>query len=231
MMLTAILAGGCVCPRHTAASHAESSTKPSIVREDIEWSRAWVPGINHTDKPHILLIGDSITKAYSSVVEKQFEGTAYVARLCTSKSLGDPAYLQEVELVLGNTSFQVIHFNNGMHGGGYSEEAYRRDYPRLIAILKKRAPEAKLICATTTAKRVSNRLDQFDVFNDRIKVRNAIAREAASRAGIPVNDLFALVENQSGFYSNDGTYANGNGVEAEGRQVAESIQAVLITKH
>jgi hypothetical protein len=72
IMLIAILAGGCVCQRHTAASHAESSTKPSIVRGDIEWSRAWVPGINHTDKPHILLIGDSITEAYSSVVENQF---------------------------------------------------------------------------------------------------------------------------------------------------------------
>src|ERR1700694_3945076 len=73
---------------------AAESTK--IAREDIEWCRIWVPGVNHTDKASILLIGDSITEAYSSVVEEELKDVAYIARLTTSKSLGDPGLLQEI---------------------------------------------------------------------------------------------------------------------------------------
>ena len=202
----------------------------NIVRENIEWCRIWVPGINQTDKPRILLIGDSITEGYSGTVEKLLEGKAYVARLSTSKSLGDPLYLDEVKMVLANTTFKVIHFNNGMHGGGYNETEYQRDYKKLVALLKKNAPGSKLICATTTAQRTSNQLDKLTSFTDRIKARNDIAREAIKGQGIKIDDLYALLENRPEFYSQDGTHSNDKGIEAEGQQVAKIIAEELAAK-
>ena len=35
-----------------------------IAREYIEWSDIWIPGANKTDLPHVLLIGNSITRGY-----------------------------------------------------------------------------------------------------------------------------------------------------------------------
>lgn len=87
-----------------------------IVREDIEWWELWLPNSNQGDLPRCLLIGDSITGAYYAEVNKAMAGQAYIGRFCTSKSLGDSFYLLELELVLRQAKFDVIHFNNGMHG-------------------------------------------------------------------------------------------------------------------
>lgn len=225
LLLMTVLSGCCTVGSKRSGTAGCVINHP--VREDIEWSRSWVPGLNHSDKPHVLLIGDSITEAYSGVVEKELEGKAYVARLATSKSLGDPAYLQEVELVVGHVNFQVIHFNNGMHGTGYSEAEYGRDYPKLIAILKRSNPDATLICATTTPQRASHHLDQLTSFTDRIKARNAIAVGNAQAGKIQIDDLFGLVENHPDYYSDDGTHFNSSGVEIEGKQVARVIQSAL----
>ena len=66
----------------------------------------------------MLLIGDSITQGYYGQVAERLKGKASVARLTTSKSVGDPALLAEVALVLGQCRFDVVHFNNGLHGLG-----------------------------------------------------------------------------------------------------------------
>ena len=101
----------------------------------------------------MLLIGDSITKGYYPQVAEKLKGKASVARLATSKSLGDPVLLAEVALVLDQCRFDVVHFNNGMHGWGYSEEEYGKAFPELVATIRKHAPKAKLIWATTTPVR------------------------------------------------------------------------------
>lgn len=79
------------------ASAAASQTKP-VVREDTEWLDVWLPNTNSHDLPRVLLIGDSITRGYGPQVEADLKGKAYVGRMATSKSLGDPALLEEVAL-------------------------------------------------------------------------------------------------------------------------------------
>jgi len=209
------------------SSGADGAAAPRVVRENIEWADIWLPGSDKTDRPHVLLIGDSITRAYYSAVEKDLGNRVYVGRLATSKSLGDPALLDEVALVLRQTHFDVIHCNNGMHGHGYTEEEYGRDLPKLIAVLRAGAPQAKLILATTTPQRTSGKLAQLTEFTEHIKARNALVRELAGKENIPVDDLFALLENHPDYYSADGTHSNGKGVEVEGKQVAAAIMAVL----
>jgi len=124
-------------------------------RESIEWCDIWISHANETNLPRVLLIGDSIARAYYPTVEKQFEDTAYVSRLATSRFISDPALLQEIALVLDNNHFEIIHFNNGMHGWQHSEAEYKEAFPKLLATIQAHAPAAKLIFATTTTLRVS----------------------------------------------------------------------------
>ena len=49
-----------------------------IAREYIEWSDIWIPGANKTDLPHVLLIGNSITRGYYGKVEAALKEKAYV---------------------------------------------------------------------------------------------------------------------------------------------------------
>jgi hypothetical protein len=45
-------------------------------RESIEWCDIWISHANETNLPRVLLIGDSITRAYYPEVEKRLEGKA-----------------------------------------------------------------------------------------------------------------------------------------------------------
>ena len=101
----------------SAQTSAAGAGVNKVSREDIEWLDVWLPDTNDNNLPRVLLIGDSITRGYYPEVEKAFAGRAYVGRLTTSKSLGDPALLKEVALVLSQQHYQVIHFNNGRREG------------------------------------------------------------------------------------------------------------------
>jgi hypothetical protein len=107
-----------------------------IVREDIEWCDVWLPYLNCNDLPRVFLIGDSITHAYYPEVEKRLAEKAFVGRLATSRSVGDPGLIREVETVLSQTHFDVIHFNNGMHGWGYSKPSMTSSSPNCWKLCK-----------------------------------------------------------------------------------------------
>lgn len=122
---------------------APAGAQEHIAREYIEWSDVWLTGANQTDKPHVLLLGNSITRGYHPKVEKLLEGKAYVGRLSGSKSVGDPALLDEVAAILKHNHFDVIHFNNGLHGFDYTEEEYAEAFPEYVALIRKYAPDAQ----------------------------------------------------------------------------------------
>ena len=157
-----------------------------IAREYIEWSDIWIPGANKTDLPHVLLIGNSITRGYYGKVEAALKEKAYVGRLSNSKSVGDPALIEELTVVLKNTKFDVIHFNNGLHGFDYTEEEYDKSFTKLIKIIRKYAPKAKLIWATTTPVRTGEGMKEFAPITERLKIRNQIALKHINYAGIEV---------------------------------------------
>jgi hypothetical protein len=197
------------------------------VREKIEWCDIWVPEADSCNLPRILLIGDSITRAYYPLVDQKLKGKACVARLATSKSVGDPVLIEEVALVLAQYKFDIVHFNNGLHGWGFSEEDYREHFPRLLDAIRKHAPDARLIWAATTPVRKAHQLDEPDARTDRVKARNAIARELVSREGIFINDLFSLAQNHPEHYSPDGVHFSASGIEAQADQVARSLLQYL----
>lgn len=200
------------------------SAQKKIAREYIEWSDVWITGANKTDLPHVLLLGNSITRGYHGKVEKLLEGKAYVGRLSGSKSIGDPALLDEVEAILKHNKFDVIHFNNGLHGFDYTEEEYEKSFPKLVKLLRKYAPKAKLIWATITPVREGEGMKRLAPITERLKVRNEIALDYVRREGIEVNDLWGLVIDHPEYYAGgDGTHPVDAGYTALAAQVAKVV--------
>lgn len=208
---------------------AHPADPPRVVRESIEWLDVWVPGNNTTDKPKVLLVGDSITRGYYQSVADALKERAVVCRLTTSKSLGDPALLDEVKLVAGQTTFDVIHFNNGMHGWGYTEDEYAKAIPELVAVVRKAAPKAKLVWASTTPVRVAKKTEEIDPKTDRVKARNQAAAAVMAKEKIAVNDLFAVAD-KAELFSADGVHMTAKGSVALGERVADAVTKQLTSK-
>ena len=204
----------------TAAVHAQ---QPHIAREAMEWCNIWIPDSTGTKLPRVLLIGDSITGGYGPKVADSLKGKASVARLTTSKSIGDPALLAEVALVLEQCPFDVVHFNNGLHGWGYTEAEYEKHFPELVATIRKHAPKAKLIWATITPTRNRENLAVLSDGAKRVQARNKAAEAIVTREGIAVDDLYALVKDHPEYWSPDGVHFNGKGIAVQVEQVTQRI--------
>ena len=197
------------------------------VRERIEWIDIWVTDADKDDSPRVLLVGDSITRGYFGSVEKHLAGKASCARLTTSKCVSDPTSNDDLQLLLKQYKFSVIHFNNGLHGWGYTEDQYRDGLAKTVAALKEHAADAKFIWATTTPVREKSDLQMFGERTERVKARNLIAADMMKQHGIPTNDLFDLVEEHPDWHSTDGVHFNDKGKEAQAKQVAESVVTCL----
>jgi len=206
-------------------AHLVSADEP--IRERIEWADIWVTDADKDNLPRVLLMGDSITRGYFGEVEKRLAGKACCARLTTSKCVSDPFFPDEVQLLLKQYKFAVIHFNNGLHGWGYSEDQYRDGLLRLMETFNEHGGNAKLIWATTTPIRKRGNLEQVSERTERVKARNRIAADIMKERGIPTNDLYGLVEEHPEFFSGDGVHYNGKGKEVQGAAVAESVLKCL----
>ena len=203
-------------------------TKP--IRERIEWCDIWITDADREDFPRVLLIGDSIARGYFGGVEESLKGKANCARLTTSRCICDEVFFDELILVLRQYQFRVIHFNNGLHGQGYTEEQYRKRFPRFLETLRQYTKGTQLIWASTTPVRNRSALDELSETTERMKKRNLIAREFVTKAGVPVNDLFGLMLDHPEYYSQDGVHFNAKGITVQSQQVSQYILKYLVSE-
>jgi hypothetical protein len=196
-----------------------------VITETIEWTWEVKPEHPQSGLPNVLLVGDSITRNYFPAVRQTLEGKANVYLFASSTCAGDPrmpAQLAEFFAMEG-VPFQVIHFNNGMHGWGYSEAQYRDGLKDLLRALKAKAPRAFLVWANTTPVRKDN---SDGASNARIKARDDIALELMQHNHIPIDDQFNVVKDHPDGYSDD-VHPDEKTSELQGRQAADRISEHL----
>jgi len=155
--------------------------------------------------PNVLIIGDSISIAYTISTRNGLGGKANVFR--PNANCGDTrAGLANLDKWLGKTKWDVIHFNWGLHDLCYrhpeSKEQGNRDkvkgkqsvppadYEKNLEqlVTKLKATGATLIWANTTLV-PEGEVGRF--VGDEIKY-NEIASKVMARHGIPINDLHSL---------------------------------------
>ena len=209
---------------------ADTPTEPFKGREGIEWVTITIPEPEKKDLPRVLLIGDSITSNYYDAAAKDLQGKAYVVRLATSFFVTDPMLLNQVKSMLAAMKFDVIQFNNGLHGWSHSEDEYAQGLPVLLQTIRDGAPEAKLIWANSTPMSQSNHFDQPDSRMARVKARNQIAQDLMTKEGVPVDDLFTLMESHADLHVPDGTHWTQAGEDLQAAQVADQVAKLFPAK-
>ena len=121
--------------------------------------------------------------------------------------------------------FDLVHFNNGLHGWEYTEDEYDAAFPDMIKAIRKNAPNAKLIWATTTPIRTGEYCERLEERVARIVTRNEIAQKHISKAkDIKTNDLFNLIlDHPEYFIGGDGVHPIDKGYQVLAEQVAKKI--------
>ncbi len=199
----------------------------SVHREDIEWTDVWIVDGQGTDLPRALLIGDSITRAYYPLVAQNLKGEVSVSRVATSKSLGDAGLADELIPTLKTYPWDVVHFNNGLHGWGYTEEEYAQAYPAIVALIQHHVPDVRIVIATSTPVIDEPSRTMDNPRTARIIVRNETAVGVAHEQKLPINDLFQLSFGHPEHYSADGVHFSQDGIKVQAAQVAAAIISVL----
>ncbi|MBL9214048.1 MAG: SGNH/GDSL hydrolase family protein [Opitutaceae bacterium] len=192
-----------------------------------------VPG-----RPRVLLLGDSISIAYTLAVRAHLEGRATVHR--PPENCGSTAYgLERLADWLGTGPWAVIHFNFGLHDlkyldaqGNYvspaegrqvaSPEEYGRNLRALVRRL--RATGAALIFATTTPvpAGTKGRVEGGEA------AYNEVALAVMREAGVTVDDLHAFVRGRlAGLQLPHNVHFTPAGSDELAREVARHITAAL----
>jgi acyl-CoA thioesterase-1 len=184
--------------------------------------------------PRVLLIGDSISMGYTLPVRKLLEGKANVHRIPTN---GGPttngiAHLKEW---LGDSKWDVIHFNWGLHDLKFMPEGNRQvspeDYEKNLSELVKqlKATGATLIWCTTTpvpegVTGVRRDVGDVAIYNDialRIMKQNHVAIDDLNEFAAGQIDKIQLPKN---------VHFSTEGSDVLAQQVATSIEAALPKK-
>ena len=202
-----------------------SETNP--VRERTEWCQLRWGNAPDTKRPRVLLIGDSIVVGYSGEVDRLLRGKANVDMLATSASIDHEALVKMTRLAMDGYEHTIVHFNNGLHGWHVTDEDYAKDLKRYVQTLKRLAPKAKLIWASSTSISARGNPAKLSPKNAKVLRRNAIAAAIMKDRGIPTTDLYALVVGKPKLRSGDGYHYNPKGRTVQAEAVAEVIRQAL----
>lgn len=149
-------------------------------------SNAWDFVKDDPALPRVLLIGDSVSRAYTQDVRAALKGKANVHRApenCGPTKNG----LKKLDIWLGTGKWDLIHFNFGIHDRALKPEEYAANLREIVARLKKTG--ARLIWATTTPMPQNNAQYPAGV-SEKL---NAIAEPIMKENGIVIDDLFTLI--------------------------------------
>jgi hypothetical protein len=193
--------------------------------EEIEWTWEVRPTDYNPKLPNVLLLGDSITRNYYPTVKRLLANKANVYLMATSASVGDPRLPWQIVSFckMEGVRFDVVHFNNGMHGWTYTEDDYRRAFPSFLHTIRTSAKATKLIWATTTPVKVDAVPGPTNV---RVDARNAVAKTFIDAEHIPIDDQHELMMGHRDLYQ-DTVHFNKAGSEIQGTQAAAKIEAIL----
>jgi hypothetical protein len=193
--------------------------------EEIEWTWEVRPVQVDSKLPNVLLVGDSITRNYYPEVRRQLDHVANVYLMATSTSVGDPRLSRQLAefASMEAVRFNVVHFNNGMHGWAYSEADYRTAFPSFLAALRAMASGASFIWATITPVKVDGVPGPT---NARIDARNRIALTFIKDTGIALDDQHGLMTQHLDQYE-DTVHFKTAGAVIQGQQAAQSIRSSL----
>lgn len=200
------------------------------VLETYEWCDFWWEKTDKRDKPRVLLIGDSITRAYRPKVNQPLKEAAHVDMLAISRAVDNPSLMQEIGYNLSQEDFRykVIHFNNGIHGLHLSHREYQRGLEETVAYIIENCPKARLILALSTTVTVEGRKEVINTeLTDKLINRNNAIKLTGNKYKLPIDDLYAPMLGRSEYRAEDGLHYNDAGESAQADIVSRKVMEFL----
>ena len=207
-----------------AASFKYPVTAVKDGRENIEWSTAYSYHVTdgRSSLPRVLLIGDSITAGYQGAVAKKLEGKVNVTYWASSYGVTAPMYWKLAETYLTDLRYDAVHFCPGTHSYHATDEEIETGARRLIALIREKQPQAKLIWCSKTP--VTN-----EMTNAKSLSINRITGRVAKEMGVEWrDDLYLLMKPYDhATYWRDPFHFKPAGIDLQAEQVAQSVLAAL----
>ncbi len=187
---------------------------------------------------NVLILGDSIRVGYDKSIKKSLDGIAnvqYPEENCRFASY----FLRHFHEYMGafnGEKIDVIHFNTGLWDclRLFGEEphtpleVYAYYMERICVRIKKLAPEAKVIFASSTAVLSEKMSADFKRYNEEIEEYNKAAVDVVKKYGFEVNDLYSISKNlPESAHSDPVHYYTKEGTEAFAIPTLEYISKAL----
>ena len=183
--------------------------------------------------PLIVLIGDSIRMGYQDHVASQLAGRVEV--WVPEENGGDSRnVLAHLDQWVFARQPDLVHVNCGLHdlkrafdaASSVPLDEYERNVRQILQRLQRELNGA-VVWATTTPvdENWHHRNKGFDRLEADVEAYNVAARAVAEDIGVPIDDLFAVVEREgkAQLLTQDGVHFTEEGSQLLGRVVAECI--------
>jgi hypothetical protein len=197
-----LVSGALVAAEPTARPKPAAKSKPS------GWGVRQVL-VADARLPRVLLIGDSILNGYHAKAAELLRGKVNLDVWVTPKHIGSGDLQADMKAIFSEHSYDVVLFNDiGLHAwepGRIPKGQYEPLLRAHVANLRKFAPEARLIFATTTPMTGKTRPIGFNTeFNPLIVERNQSAAKIMAENKIPVVDYYAILSPKLELAAGDG---------------------------
>ena len=157
--------------------------------------------ITDTNRPRVLLIGDSILNGYHPELVKLLEGKAFVDAW-VNPYWQSKTYNALIGKVLDTAGpYDVIHINTGLHGhsGRVKPQEYDPLTREFLDVIARKNPHAVVIWANSTPVTVKKNPAELDpVINADILEQNRKAALIMKERGIPMEDFYGLLVDRRG---------------------------------
>lgn len=189
--------------------------------ETYEWDNVWWEQTEKTDTPRVLYIGDSIScnaRIIATAVSKNellFDGFG------TSKALDNPFLFDSIRIFAKQQKNRnVVIFNNGLHGWHLDdEEQYPYYYEKTVKFLLDEFKEPLAIVLTTSVADEER--------EQRVKVRNEIAKKTAEKYNLPIIDLYSVSVEFASLRTEDGVHFTYAGYEKLAEKILEDLKTIM----
>ena len=196
------------------------------IRENIEWTNMRWNDAPDNCKARILLIGDSIVVGHESLLHDIVKDEYCIDSFATAKCVSDVDYMKELNYMLSSNDYELVVFNNGLHGFDIEDEAYEENLKEAMIDLNKRVK--KLAWRTSTPIRTKEDLNKFEAEKTpRVLRRNAFAAKVAEELNVPVLDLYTPMSENVDYFSPDAIHYNEEGKAVQAKMLAEFIKGIL----
>ncbi|TWU58697.1 hypothetical protein Poly51_14760 [Rubripirellula tenax] len=233
-----LLVASAALPVHTQAQVATKKTPPKKMRPQ------FLPPEVDASLPNVLLIGDSISIGYMLDARKQLAGEANVWRPATNCGPTTTG-LKSLETWIGDTEWDVIHFNFGLHdlkfmgpkGQNLADPTDPTSAPQVpideyAKNLRKIAERLKATGATVIWRETTPVPDgaKGRVPGDSKRYNEVAAKVMAEIGGIETDPMYEVAVSIANLQNKADVHYKPEGSAKLGEQVAKTVRVALATR-